>query len=224
MPELEINGIPIRVDDGVTVLDAAEAAGIDIPTLCHMKNESPQTSCMLCVVQDCATGRLIPACAARATEGMEIDTECDEVQAARRDILDLLLSEHVGDCEAPCTRICPAHLDIPHMLREMARGSMESAAWIAKRDLAIPGVLGHVCPAPCEKGCRRGQIEDVITIRELHRIVGREAAPGALRMTDPASRVAVIGSGAAGLACAWKLMQLGYGSTVFDEAPEAGAA
>ncbi len=210
------------MDAGATVLDAAELVFVEIPTLCHLKGMEPETSCMLCVVKNVATGELIPACSAKATNGMEIDTECDEVQAARRDILNLLLSEHVGDCEAPCTRICPAHLDIPLMLREIERGNMDSAAWIAKRDLALPATLSHICPAPCEKGCRRGQVDQAITIRELHRDVGRACSPSA----PPAvgGKVAVIGSGAAGLSSAWKLWQLGYGCTVFDEAPKAGGA
>jgi ferredoxin len=143
---------------------------------------------MLCVVKNLSTGQLIPACSALASEGMEIDTECEEVQSARRDILNLLLSEHVGDCQAPCQRICPAHLDIPLMLREIERGNLESAAWIARRDLAIP----------------------VQSLDQSFPEIGKT--------------VAVIGSGPAGLSCAWKLRQLGYTCTVFDEDALAGGA
>ena len=223
MIELKINGLPAMVDEDATVLDAAELVFVEIPTLCHLKGMEPETSCMLCVVKDLAMGELIPACSAKAIDGMEIDTECDEVQAARRDILNLLLSEHVGDCEAPCTRICPAHLDIPLMLREIERGNMESAEWIAKRDLAIPSVLSHICPAPCEKGCRRAQVDKAITIRELHRTEGsvREFGNSRIPGLTP-KRVAVVGSGAAGLSSAWKLYQLGYACSVFDEAVQAG--
>ena len=220
MPELRINGLPSSVDVDATVLDAAELVFVEIPTLCHLKGLEPEASCMLCVVKNVATGELIPACSAKAIDGMEIDTECDEVQAARRDILNLLLSEHVGDCEAPCTRICPAHLDIPLMLREIELGNMESAAWIAKRDLAIPAILGHICPAPCEKGCRRAQVDEAIPIRDLHRDGGRACSPSAPPKSG--KKVAVINSGAAGLSSAWKLCQLGYTCTVFDEAPQAG--
>jgi NAD-dependent dihydropyrimidine dehydrogenase PreA subunit len=225
MPDLNINGLPARVKEGSTVLDAAELLALEIPTLCHMKNKPPETSCMLCVVKDKATGQLIPACSTKAVEGMEIDTECDEVRSARRDILNLLLSEHVGDCEAPCTRICPAHLDVPHMLRKIERGNLASAGWIAKRDLALPETLGYVCPAPCEKGCRRGQLDTSIAIRDLHREAGRACSPSASRTARravPTSMVAVIGSGAAGLSCAWQLYLLGYSATVFDEALKAG--
>jgi len=235
MLELRINGLPVTVGAGATVLEAAETVSAEIPTLCHVKGMEPETSCMLCVVKDVATGRLIPACSSKATEGMEVDSECEEVQAARRDILNLLLSEHVGDCEAPCTRICPAHLDIPLMLREIERGNTESAAWIAQRDLAIPSILSHICPAPCEKGCRRGQVDQSITIRELHRPKGSpkgsvpyssnyEITGLTPKVTPKGGEVAVIGSGAAGLGAAWKLRLLGYGCTVFDEAAQAGGS
>lgn len=222
MINLKINGLPSFVEEGATVLDAASTVFVHVPTLCHLKGCGPETSCMLCVVKDLKTGQLIPACSAKASEGMEIATECEEVQDARRDILNLLLSEHVGDCEAPCTRICPAHLDIPLMLREIERGNMESAGWIAKRDLALPASLGYVCPAPCEKGCRRGQVDASLDIRKLHLEVAVQADQFSCGSAGNDKRVAVIGSGPAGLSCAWSLIQQGYVCRVFDEAGEAG--
>ena len=225
MVELMVNGLPVQVEGGATVLDAAEAVSVAVPTLCHMKDCEPETSCMLCVVKNVKTGQLLPSCSAKAVEGMEVDTECEEVQAARREILNLLLSEHVGDCEAPCTRICPAHLDIPLMLREIERGNMESAAWIARRDLVIPATLGHVCPAPCEKGCRRGQLDEALKIRESHKqgsVRYFDEKHQNIGLTPNGRKAAVVGSGAAGLASAWKLRQLGYACTVYDGAAHAG--
>ena len=224
MPEIKINGTKVSVESGATVLEAAQKISIEIPTLCHLKGFMPETSCMLCVVKDNSSGRMIPSCSARAADGMDIDTECAEVQAARRDILNLLLSEHAGDCEAPCKRICPAHLDIPLMLREIQRGNLESAAWIARRDLAIPAVLGHICPAPCEKGCRRGQLDTSITIRALHRQVAEQFQTLEMKLPNLGKKIAVIGSGAAGLSCAWNLRLLGYDCTVFDVLPVAGGS
>jgi len=235
MPELKINGNSVTVEPGATVLAAAEKLSVDIPTLCHLKGAEPETSCMLCVVKDNASGRMIPACSARAADGMDIDTECAEVQSARRGILNLLLSEHTGDCEAPCRRICPAHLNTPLMLREIERGNFESAARIAKHDLAIPAVLGYICPAPCEKGCRRGQVDQTITIRALHRQVAEKSqrlevdflnmAPNDRGLCSASrKKVAVTGSGAAGLSCAWNLRLLGYDCTVFDVSPVAGGS
>jgi len=224
MPDLKINGIPVTVADGATLLDAAVQASVEVPTLCHMKDSEPATSCMLCVVKDVETGRLLPACSAVAVDGMEIDTECEEVQEARRDTLNLLLSEHVGDCEAPCTRICPSHLDIPLMLREIEQGRLESAARIARHDLVIPATLGYVCPAPCQKGCRRGKIDDSITIRELHRHAAETVEPEEQASPPNGKRVAVVGSGPAGLACASVLCRLGYECSIIDEAREAGGS
>lgn len=224
MPALVINGAAVEVAEGALVLDAAAAVEVEIPTLCYLKECGPETSCMLCVVKDLKTSQLIPACSAKAVDGMEIDTTCDEVVSARRDVLNLLLSEHVGDCEAPCTRICPAHLDIPLMLREIGRGNMESAAWIARRDLAIPVSLGFVCPAPCEKGCRRGKMDSSITIRGLHRDVAKEFPSPDRAFPVNGKSAAVIGSGAAGLSAAWQLRQLGYGCTIHDEGMLAGGA
>lgn len=211
------------METGATILEAAEQVSVGIPTLCHLKEMKPQTSCMLCVVKDLRTGRMIPACSARAVDGMEINTNCTEVLSARRDILNLLLSEHSGDCEAPCTRICPAHLDIPLMLREIQQGRLASAARIARRDLAIPAILGYICPAPCEKGCRRGQLDQPIQIRDLHQQIAEEF-PAADEFPETGKKAAVIGSGAAGLACAWMLRRLGWACTVFDERSVAGGS
>ncbi|MDF7799889.1 2Fe-2S iron-sulfur cluster-binding protein [Pontiellaceae bacterium B1224] len=222
MPKLLINGLAVEVNDGTTVLDAAEKIGLEIPTLCHAKECEPETSCMLCVVKNNKTGQLIPACSAKVAEGMEIDTECDEVQSARQDILNLLLSEHVGDCEAPCTRVCPAHLDIPLMLREIEQGNDEAAAWIARRDLALPISLGYVCPAPCEKGCRRKEMDAPLKIKNAHRQAAESFQSLKADFPNLGKKVAIIGAGPAGLSSVWKLCQLGYDCTLYDEAPLAG--
>jgi ferredoxin len=108
------------------------------------------------------------------------------------------------------------------MLREIERGNLESAAWIAKRDLVIPATLGYVCPAPCENGCRRGQVDESITIRELHRQAAEDYQALEMEFPDLGKKAAVIGSGPAGLASAWKLRLLGYECTVFDEKHAAG--
>jgi NADPH-dependent glutamate synthase beta subunit-like oxidoreductase len=113
---------------------------------------------MVCVVEDTARGRLLPACAAKAEAGMVIETDSETVHNARRAVLELLLSEHQGDCEAPCERACPAGLNIPLMLRCLMRGDQEAAQALARRALVLPATLGRVCTAPCEAGCRRGTL------------------------------------------------------------------
>jgi predicted molibdopterin-dependent oxidoreductase YjgC len=153
--KLTINSKSVVVDKGSTVLEAAEAAGISIPTMCRLKGYAHMTSCMVCVVKEMGSGRLLPSCTAPAAEGMVIETDNEEVHHARRTALNLLLSEHVGDCEAPCRLTCPAHMNIPLMIRQIKAGEIRDAIETVKEDIALPAVLGRICPAPCEKGCRR---------------------------------------------------------------------
>lgn len=220
MPEIVIDGQPLTVEEGVTVLEAASRAGRRIPSLCYRRDCSPSTSCLVCLVKDLGANRLIPSCTAKAQAGMRIDTGSDEVVAARRAAVELLLSEHIGDCEAPCTLVCPAHLDVPAMIRAIRACAGTEAARIARRDLALPGVLSRLCHAPCEKACRRRQHDEAVAIRDLE----RHAAdlPVAVIPLQAMSRVAVVGGGPAGLAAAFELRMLGYAVVVFDARPAMG--
>ena len=157
MPTLTIDGQPVTVPEGATVLDAARALGIAVPALCHRHGFAPSTSCMACVVKDVGAGQLIPSCTAPAAEGMQIESQTDEVLAARRHALELLLSDHPADCLAPCEVVCPAGMAIPRMIRQVAAGDVRGAAATARAALVLPATLGRVCPAPCEKGCRRAR-------------------------------------------------------------------
>lgn len=210
----------MEVEAGASVLEAAAKAGIEIPTLCHAKGLCAQTSCMICVVKDEATGRTLPSCSARAEDGMRIDTRCDEVVTARREVLELLLSEHVGDCEAPCRSICPATLDIPAMMARMSVGDFEGAGRIAQEHLAIPGTLGYLCTAPCERGCHRAAKDGALAIRETHRRAASEMlASGyvAEAGAETGKRVAVVGASAAGLAAAYMLRRRGHACRVYEK-------
>ena len=102
-----------------TILKAAGTLKINIPTLCHLNGYEHITSCMLCVVHEINSDKLLPACSALVAENMRIETDNQKIKTARKDALDLLLSEHVGDCEAPCHRTCPAHMNIPLMIRQI---------------------------------------------------------------------------------------------------------
>ena len=226
MPKLTIDGKSVEVDEGSTLLQAAEQAGVEIPTLCHAPDVRTLTSCMVCVVEETASERLLAACSAPAEDGMVIETTSEPVRSARREVLQLLLSEHVGDCEAPCRRTCAASMDIPLMLRLIAKGDMESAARIARRDLVLPATLGWVCAAPCQKTCRRGAYDEPISIRELHRRAAEKALENGVPPPPcgPATgkRVAVIGSGPAGLAAASVLQRCGHDCRIFEKNEEPG--
>ena len=97
MIKLKINNKEIQVEEGTSVMKAAQKMGFDIPNLCWHDELEHFTSCMLCMVKDSLTGRLLPSCSINAVEGMEIITEDEEVKESRKTALELLLSEHTGE-------------------------------------------------------------------------------------------------------------------------------
>ena len=232
MPNLRIDNRPVEVPPGATLLDAARRLGIEIPALCFLEGCTPSTSCMVCVVKvrnggAAGDGRLVPSCAARAEDGMQVESETPEVHEARRAALELLLSDHPGDCIALCQSACPAHLNIPLMLRQTAGGDLAAAAETARAALVLPATLGRICTAPCEKVCRRGPHDAPLGIRLLHRRAGDSrlasgAAPLPPRQPATGKRVAIIGAGPTGLAAAWRLLQEGCGCTLFDDHEKPG--
>ncbi|MCX5841159.1 MAG: 2Fe-2S iron-sulfur cluster-binding protein, partial [Deltaproteobacteria bacterium] len=113
MIELTIDGNKLSVETGTTVMDAARQLDITIPSMCHNGDLPHFTSCMICLVKDAENGRLFTSCSVKATPGMNIITMDEEIREARKTALDLLLSDHAGDCEAPCQTSCPAHMNIP---------------------------------------------------------------------------------------------------------------
>ncbi len=158
---------------------------------------------------------------------MQVESETDEVHAVRRSTLELLLSDHLGDCLAPCSFGCPAQMNIPQMLRQIAAGELREALITVKADIAMPAVLGRICPAPCEKVCRRGHLDGSIAICELKRIVADvdlASAEPYLPPCRPASgrRAAIVGGGPAGLAAAYYLAQCGHACTIFDDTDALG--
>ncbi|MFP4104536.1 MAG: 2Fe-2S iron-sulfur cluster-binding protein [Phycisphaerae bacterium] len=227
MPTIWINDKEVTVPDGTTILQAARRQGIDIPTMCYRKGLEPQTSCFVCVVKVAGRDNLAPSCATQAVEGMRIYTESDEVREARRVALELLLSDHAGDCVAPCHTGCPADMNIPLMIRQIAEGKLDDAIRTVKADIPLPGVLGRVCPAPCEKACRRNQRDQAVSIMLLKRYVADADMAESLpytpkRASSSGKRVAVVGAGPCGLSAAYYLLIRGHAPVVFEARSQLG--
>lgn len=228
MPTLTIDGQAIEVPTGTTILQAASRLGIAIPTLCHVQELEPLTSCFVCVVQVVGHAKLTPACAMPVAEGMQVIASSPQVLAARRAAIELLLSDHLGECQAPCQLACPAGWDIPGFMQAAQAGDLAAAEAIARDGLALPAVLGHICAAPCQKACRRTERDQTLAIKSMHGFVGEyglkrnatASEPDEPTPATPAKRVAIVGAGPAGLAAAHALAKAGHACTVFD----AGAA
>lgn len=222
MPKLTIDNKKVQVDSGATILDAAGKLGIEIPTMCFLKVYQPSTSCMICVVKVNGSDKLLPACGTIAQEGMEVETDSDEIHRARKAALELLLSDHAGDCIGPCQAACPARMNIPLMIRQIIAGNLRDAIITVKKDIPLPAVLGRICPKPCEQVCRRAQLDKAVSICLLKRYVADFdlqsekpyiPTPGKKRNRQ----IAVVGAGPTGLSAAYYLLVDGYNCTVFDD-------
>jgi formate dehydrogenase major subunit len=161
------------------------------------------------------------------SDGMVITTNSEDVRAARRMALELLLSDHAGDCVAPCAARCPAGLDIPGFVYEIARHDTPRAMEVISKRLALPGALGRVCPRLCEQQCRRGDHDHGLAIGALHRFVADRDRDAAVRYVphrapESGKSVAIVGAGPAGLSAAFYLLQLGHRCTLLDFKPDPG--
>lgn len=225
---ITIDGRAVRAAAGSTVLDAARAMGLRIPTLCFLAGvKENHPSCMCCVVRIGNDSRLVPSCSTRVAEGMAIASEADDVRAARKAALELLFSDHLGDCVSVCQRVCPARLQIPEVIRLVAAGDMRAAIARVKENVVLPGTMGRICRAPCEMGCRRRQYDGAVAIQSIEREVAEQDRRADTRYVpgrDPTTgkRVAIVGAGAAGLSTAFHLLRRGHAVTVFDDHPEPG--
>lgn len=227
MPKLFIDNRGVEVGNGATILDAADKLGIEIPTMCFLKDYKPSTSCMVCVVKINGLDNLGPACGTVAKDGMRVESNSEQVHQARKAALELLLSDHVGDCLGPCQVICPARMNIPLMIRQIAAGKFREAIATVKKDIALPAVLGRICPKPCERGCRRGAFDKAVSICLLKRYVADLDLQSSNPYFPPCKptqnkRVAIVGAGPAGLAVAYYLQRAGFCCTVFDEREQPG--
>jgi 2-oxoacid:acceptor oxidoreductase delta subunit (pyruvate/2-ketoisovalerate family) len=129
------------------------------------------------------------------------------------------------DRVAPCNEGCPVGIDIEAYMNELREGRVDAALALLLRENPMPAVTGRVCYHPCESVCNRRNYDDAVSIHAVERALGDMALEAKATPPAPPSRkerVAVVGSGPAGLACAFHLRHLGYGVTVFEAAPEPG--
>ena len=233
MVNITINERPLQVEAGTTILNAATAAGFEVPTLCHSWNLKPWTSCFVCAVKvEPGRGNLVPACATRVAEGQKITVSGPEVDASRKMCLNLLVSDHCGDCLPPCQTECPSSVDIKGFLALVRAGKEAAAAALIREKMPFPGTLGRICPRPCEAECRRNRVQGVaegpVAICNMKRYVADAelAAKGKPQLPVPAvssgKKAAIIGAGPAGMTAAYFLRLQGHAVTVFEKHKASG--
>ncbi len=126
----------------------------------------------------------------------------------------------------PCKQACPAGIDVPRYVQLAAQGKYGEAIAVVREKLPFPGIVGRACFAMCETACRRGQLDDPLSIRSLKRIAADNDTglwrEHSTQLAPSGRRAAVIGAGPAGLTVAYYLAKKGHAVTVFDAQPAAG--
>lgn len=227
---VKINNIDVKVEAESTILDAARKAGFDIPTFCHSENLKPFTSCFVCACKvEGGKGNLVPSCSTKVRDGMSVTVESEEIDAARRMALNLLVSDHCGDCLPPCEDACPASIDIKGFMSLVAEGRELEAQNLIREKAPISGALGRICPRPCEDACRRTRVDEPMSICSMKRYLadneyreldGKRDIPSAGEATG--KKVAIIGAGPAGMTAAYFLRLQGHEVTVFESHKKSG--
>lgn len=346
---ISIDGYPLEVEIGKSILSAALEAELYIPHLCHHPDLPDIGECRLCVVEIQGCAEIKTSCTTLVEEGMIIHTKTEKLNAMRRLSMELMLANHVDDCTTcpkylkcelqsliqylevstsrlrrtlnsvpvntsnplfvrdlnrcvscgrcvrvcrevrgvdvldyqttedervmvdvrnhhqmaeehcrfcgacvevcptgalqdkegifkpnlnreleliPCKAECPAHTDVPRYIRAIKEGRYQDAIAIIREKAPFPHSLGYVCMAFCENACRRKEINQALSIRELKKFAATQDQGNwreKIRMKPETGKsIAVVGGGPAGLTAAYYLKKLGHNVTVFEKSPVAG--
>ena len=224
---LNIDGRELTGYRGQMILEVANENGIDIPSFCNDERLDAYGSCGICFVEVEGMPKLMRACATEISDGMVIRTDTPRVRESRKVNLELLLSQHSGDCRAPCTRACPAQTDCQGYVGLIANGEFEESLKLIKNKIPFAASIGRVCPHPCEDACRRAMVDEPVSIMNLKRF----AADIDLSNPEPylpeiasatGKKVGIVGGGPGGLSCAYYLAQMGHNVTVYEAMPKMG--
>ena len=224
---LNIDGREMEGYKGQTILEIASENDINIPTFCYDKRLDIFGACGICVVEAEGMPKLLRSCATEIMDGMVIRTDTPRVRESRKVNLELLLSQHTGDCRAPCGLACPAQTDCQGYVGLIANGEIEEALKLIKTKVPLAASIGRVCPHPCEDACRRKLVEEPISVLNLKRFAADidldRPEPYLPEIAPPTGKsVGVIGGGPGGLSCAYYLAGLGHNVTIYDAMPKMG--
>lgn len=223
-----IDGKAVASDSSRTILEVAKRAGIDIPAMCADPRIKPTGDCDLCLVAIEGLAEPVKACMTMVRDGMSVTTVSEDLKTRRKSRLNEYLTNHNAYCEPPCQSACPAGIDIAGYIELITQKKYVEATALIKVMLPLPGILGRVCPRPCEDPCRRRQIDgEPVAICALKRFAADKAAETG-RRTQPepkpptGKRVAIVGAGPAGLSAAYYLALEGHNVVLLESEKEPG--
>ena len=232
---ININGKDIQAENGLTILEAALANNIHIPTLCNDERVKIYASCGICLVEPESSPRLLRACSTTIAEGMKIKTDTERVLNTRKAALELLFSDHKGDCRPPCVLSCPGQTDCQGYIGLIANGQYREAVELMKERLPLPSSIGRVCPHPCETACRRELVEDPVSIAHLKYFASDKFLDFSTDLSmdlstneaaeiahNTGKNVAIAGGGPGGLTAAYFLRKHGHNVSLYDAMPKMG--
>jgi heterodisulfide reductase subunit A len=156
----------------------------------------------------------------------EFDMALSKRKAIYRPFAQAIPSAFVIDKKkSPCKLTCPAHIHVQGYIALIAQGKFNEALDVIREEIPFPSVCGRVCTHPCEEECKRQQVDEPVAIASLKRAAADYAdqdRPITLGALTKKQKVAIVGSGPAGLTCAYDLFRMGYRVTVFEAMPMAG--
>ena len=136
--------------------------------------------------------------------------------------------KYYSSLTAPCMDACPMHLDIPKYIEHIKNAKFSESLAVIRERLPLPGIVGRVCFRPCETHCRRGNVDEPISIKALKRFVADHALseqkqpPLSATPQGKTGTVAIVGAGPAGISCAYHLSLKGHRVTIFERLGEPG--
>jgi formate dehydrogenase major subunit len=226
---LTIDTEAVCIPAGATLLDAARQAGITIPTLCHLPEDTSGAcgNCGICAVSCEGKEKLLSACCTPAEEGMVIHTETQAVQEHRQQRLAALAEQHFGDCKAPCNLTCPGQINVQGYIGHVAKGQYEEAVRLVMEKNPFPFSVGRVCRRFCESRCRRMLVDEAIAINHLKRFTAdwcmkHQVDLGIPRQPATGKQLAVVGGGPAGLTAAYYLAKNGHEVHLYEAEDKLG--
>ncbi|MDZ7816557.1 MAG: 2Fe-2S iron-sulfur cluster-binding protein [Planctomycetota bacterium] len=224
--KIKVNGQEVFGKPGQTILEVVQEQGLDeIPTLCHSPELKPYGSCFVCVVEVEGRPNLVPSCATKIYDGLEVHTKSEKVRKSRKTALELLVSNHYADCVSPCMLGCPAGVDAQGYIALAAMGENRKAIDLIRETNPFPAICGRVCVRKCELSCRREDVDEPVAINFIKRYVSDDPEAyegGPERLPSRGKSIGIIGAGPAGLTASWFLGRLGYDTVLYEQFDRAG--